>query len=281
MRNVPAPPRARTAGGSPVGRLIQHWRHARRKSQLALALEAGVSARHLGFLELGRSLPSREMVLLLADALDVPLRERNTLLVAAGYAPAYRQTGLTAPELGHAHRALRLILDHHEPFPAVVMDPHWNLILTNAGAGRFFQRLLPSPPAGPPNVVRLMFDPRGLRPFVENWEEAAGALLRRVHREALGGVPDDATTKLLEEVLAYPDVPRRWRTSESLGLTPPPLVAIRFRKDGLAMDWFSTVTTLGTPQDITLQEMRIECFFPATLQTEAAAQALADGSPLA
>lgn len=269
---------AARSGGSPVGRLIQHWRHARRKSQLALALEAGVSARHLGFLELGRSQPSREMVLLLADALDVPLRERNTLLVAAGYAPLYRETGLTAPELGHAHRALRLILDHHEPFPAVVMDPHWNLILTNAGADRFFARLLPSPPAGPPNVVRLMFDPLGLRPFVENWEEAAGALVRRVHREALGGVPDDATAQLLEEVLAYPDVPRRWRTPESLGLTPPPLVAIRFRKDGLAMDWFSTVTTLGTPQDITLQEMRIECFFPANAETEAAAHALADGS---
>jgi transcriptional regulator with XRE-family HTH domain len=263
-------------GASPVGRLIQAWRHSRRKSQLALALEAGISARHLGFLEVGRSQPSREMVLLLADALDVPLRERNTLLVAAGYAPLYRETGLTAPELGHAHKALRLILDHHEPFPAVVMDPHWNLILTNQGADRFFERLLPAPTVpGPPNVVRLMFDPQGLRPFVANWEEAAGALLRRVHREALGGVPDEVTERLLDEVLAFPDVPRRWRTPESLGLTPPPLVAIQFRKDELAMDWFSTVTTLGTPQDITLQEMRIECFFPANAETEAAAHALA------
>lgn len=265
---------ATRASASPVGRLIQHWRHVRRKSQLALALEAGVSARHLGFLEVGRSRPSREMVLLLADALDVPLRERNTLLIAAGFAPVYRETGLTAPELGHAHRALRLILDHHEPFPAVVMDPLWNLVLTNRGADRFFERLLPSPPAGPPNVVRLMFDPQGLRPFVANWEEAAGALLRRVHREALGGAPDEATGRLLEEVLAYPDVPRRWRTPESLGLTPPPLVAIQFRKGDLAMDWFSTVTTLGTPQDITLQELRIECFFPANAETEAAAHAL-------
>ena len=259
-----------------MGRLLQSWRHTRRKSQLALALEAGVSARHLGFLEVGRSLPSREMVLLLADALDVPLRERNTLLVAAGYAPVYRETGLTEPELGHARNALRLILDHHEPFPAVVMDRHWNLIETNRGAERFFARLLPaSPGAGPPNVVRLMFDPRGLRPFVANWEEAAGALIRRVHREALGGVPDDATARLLEEVLAFPDVPRRWLTPEALGVTPPPLVALRFRKDDLAMDYFSTVTTLGTPQDITLQEMRIECFFPANAATEAAA--LADG----
>jgi transcriptional regulator with XRE-family HTH domain len=262
-----------------VGRLIQHWRSVRRKSQLTLSLEAGVSARHLGFLELGRSQPSREMVLLLADALDVPLRERNTLLVAAGYAPLYRETGLTAPELGHARKALQLILDHHEPFPAVVMDPHWNLVQTNHGAERFFARLLPPSSDGrPPNVVRLMFDPQGLRPFVANWEEAAGALLRRVHREALGGVPDDETARLLEEVLSFPDVPRRWHTPESLGVTPPPLVAIRFRKDDLAMDYFSTVTTLGTPQDITLQEMRIECFFPANAETEAAAHALADGS---
>jgi transcriptional regulator with XRE-family HTH domain len=273
-----ATPPVRPTGASPVGRLIQHWRHVRRKSQLALSLEAGVSARHLGFLEVGRSSPSREMVLLLADALDVPLRERNTLLVAAGFAPVYRETGLTAPELGHARKALQLILDHHEPFPAVVMDPHWNLILSNRGADRFFERLLgPSAGgAGPPNVVRLMFDPRGLRPFVANWEEAAGALIRRVHREALGGVPDDATTRLLEEVLAFPDVPQRWSTPESLGLTPPPLVAIRFRKGDLAMDYFSTVTTLGTPQDITLQEMRIECFFPANADTEAAAHRMAE-----
>ena len=274
-----ATPRVRPSGASPVGKLIQHWRHVRRKSQLALSLEAGVSARHLGFLELGRSQPSREMVVLLADALDVPLRERNSLLVAAGYAPLYRETGLTAPELGHAQKALRLILDHHEPYPAVVMDPHWNLIQTNRGAERFFARLLPpSSSTSPPNVVRLMFDPQGLRPCVANWEEAAGALIRRVHREALGGVPDDATVQLLEEVLAYPDVPKRWRTPESLGLTPPPLVAIQFRKGDLAMDYFSTVTTLGTPQDITLQEMRIECFFPADARTEAAAHALAGES---
>src|SRR5262245_48999845 len=162
-----ATPRVRPAGASPVGKLIQHWRHVRRKSQLALALEAGVSARHLGFLELGRSQPSREMVVLLADALDVPLRERNSLLVAAGFAPLYRETGLTAPELGHARRALGMILEHHEPFPAVVMDPHWNLIQTNASAARFFAHLLaPAAPPSPANVVRLMFDPAGLRPHV-------------------------------------------------------------------------------------------------------------------
>ena len=151
-----ATPRARpAAAASAFGRLIQHWRHVRRKSQLALSLEAGVSARHLGFLEVGRSSPSREMVLLLADALDVPLRERNTLLVAAGYAPVYRETCLTAPELGHARKALQLILDHHEPFPAVVMDPLWNLVLTNRGAERFFTHLLPPASATDPPHPRL------------------------------------------------------------------------------------------------------------------------------
>ena len=135
----------------PVGRLIQHWRRVRRKSQLALALEAGVSARHLGFLEIGRSHPSREMVLRLAATLDVPLRERNALLLAAGFAPVYRESGLDAADMTHARRALEMILKHQEPYPAVVMDRHWNMSMTNQAAARFFSRLvdLPDGPTRP------------------------------------------------------------------------------------------------------------------------------------
>jgi transcriptional regulator with XRE-family HTH domain len=259
-----------------VGRLIQHWRRARRKSQLALALEAGVSARHLGFLEVGRSRPSRDMVVLLAETLDVPLRERNALLVAAGFAPLYRETGLAAPEMAQAQKALALILDHQEPYPAVVMDRHWNMVMTNAAAPRFFSRLVELPEGGPPpNVIRLMFSPDGLRPFVANWEAVAQALIHRVHREAVGGVPDAPTLQLLEEVLSYPGVPARWRSPDALAAAPSPWVDVRFRKGDLAMDFFSTVTTLGTPQDITLQELRIECFFPANTHTESEAQRLA------
>jgi hypothetical protein len=124
-----------------------------------------------------------------------------------------------------------------------------------------------------------MFDPAGLRPFVSNWEEVAESLIRRVHREAVGGVPDDATTALLEEVLSYPGVPARWRSPDPLAPAPAPYVAVCFRKGDLAMDYFSTVTTLGTPQDVTLQEMRIECFFPANERTEEAARRLADDAP--
>src|SRR5688572_22398795 len=135
---------------TPVGRLIQHWRHARKKSQLALALQAGISARHLGFLEIGRANPSREMLVLLAGVLDVPLRERNALLLAAGYAPLYRETGLEAPEMEHARKAVGLILQHQEPYPAVVMDRHWNLLRSNAAAERFFAQLITLPSGGPP-----------------------------------------------------------------------------------------------------------------------------------
>jgi transcriptional regulator with XRE-family HTH domain len=257
-----------------VGRLLQHWRRLRGKSQIALALQAGISARHLGFLEIGRANPSREMVVLLAGVLDVPLRERNGLLLAAGYAPIYAETGLDAPAMTQARKAVALILDHQEPYPAVVMDRHWNLLTTNAAATRFFARLLPGGAGSSPNVVRLMFDPEGLRPSVANWEAVAEALVQRVHREALGGVPDTTTRALLDEVLSYPGVPARWRSPDLLAPFPAPYVAVQFRKGDLAMDFFSTVTTLGTPLDVTLQEIRIECFFPAS---EATVDAVARG----
>jgi transcriptional regulator with XRE-family HTH domain len=260
---------------SPVGRLLQHWRRVRRKSQLVLALEAEVSPRHLGFVECGRSNPSRQMVLTLARALDVPLRERNTLLMAAGYAPVYRETGLAAPEMVQARKALDFILGRQEPHPAVVMDRHWNILMTNGAATRLFGMLIPAPPDGPANIMRLMFRPDGLRPFVANWDDAAGALVQRLHREAVGGVPDETTTRLLEEVLAYPGVPRQWRSAD-LTVAAQPFVPIAFRKDDLEMRYFSTVTTLGTPLDITLQEIRIECFHPADDATERKAHALAE-----
>jgi transcriptional regulator with XRE-family HTH domain len=253
---------------TPVGRLIQHWRHARKKSQLALALQAGVSARHLGFLEIGRANPSREMVMLLAGVLDVPLRERNALLLAAGYAPMYTETGLDAPEMEHARKAVAMILQHQEPYPAVVMDRHWNMLTCNSAAERFFSELVTLPTGGPPpNIIRLMFDPAGLRPFVANWEAVAEALVQRIHREALGGVPDLTTVALLEEVLGYPGVPARWGAPDLLAPFPKPYLPVQFRKGDLVRDFFSTVTTLGTPLDVTLQEIRIECFFPADEQT--------------
>lgn len=260
----------------PVGRLLRHWRRVRHQSQLALALEAGVSARHLSFVETGRARPSREMVLTLARTLEVPLREQNELLLAAGFAPAYRESDLDGPEMTAARRALDHILRHQEPHPAVVMDRHWNLLRTNGGAARLFGlfldlEALPSPV----NVLRLIFDPEGLRRFVVRWEELAPALLQRLHREALGGVLDEDAEDLLAELLARPGVPARWRTPD-LAAPPSPFVPVELDAgDGRRFRYFSTVTTLGTPRDVTLQEVRLECFFPADEATVALAEALA------
>lgn len=257
-----------------IGPLLRYWRTARSLSQLALAHEAEVSPRHLSFLETGRARPSRDMVVLLSNVLDVPLRERNAMLLAAGFAPVYRESRLDAPELGAVQTALQAILRQQEPFPAVVMNRHWDLLQGNQAAERFFGLLLDGHTVPEPmNVVRLMFDPQGLRPYVSNWEAVAETLLQRIHREAVGGVPDAATDRLLDEVLAYPDVPRQLRR---LNLAAPsvPVIPICFRKGKLAFDYFSAVTTLGTPQDVTLQELRIEAFFPADAATEARARAL-------
>jgi transcriptional regulator with XRE-family HTH domain len=253
------------------GDTLRHWRLARRLSQLTLATEAEISARHLSFLETGRAHPSREMVLLLAGVLDVPLREQNALLVAAGCAPVYRETALAAPELGQVRRALDLMLAQQEPYPALVVDRHWNVLRQNEGAHRLFQLFLDRDAAtvlGPPNAARLTFHPRGLRPYITNWEVLAGPLIQQIHREAVGGVPDEGTRPLLEELLAYPGVPARWRAPDPKAQSTP-LLALALRKDDLALQFFTTIATVGTPQDITLQELRVECFFPADEATEA------------
>ncbi len=271
--NVPVVTPHRT---SPVGALLQYWRKARRLSQLDLATQADVSARHLCFVETGRAKPSREMVLVLAESLNVPLRERNALLLAAGFAPVFEETPLDAPTMATVRAALDAILRHQEPFPAVVMNRGWDIVLANAAATRLFSFLLDgASPPGPANVIRLMFDPGGLRPTVRNWPAVARALLQRVQREVVCGVRDPNTSRLLDEVLAYPDVPELLRIVEVERLVIP-VIPVSFFKGDLELDFFSTVTTLGTPQDITLQELRIESFFPASANTEARARTFAE-----
>jgi len=261
--------RAVSVAVSPVGELLRHWRGVRRLSQMGLALEAATTARYVSFIESGRSQPSREMVLRLARVLDLPLRERNRLLLAAGYAPVYRELGLSADEAAAVRAALERLLAAHEPFPAVVMDRHWDVVSTNDAAAALFGWLLGErDDVGPANVIRLMFDPAGLRPHVRNWEAAAEALVQRVHREAVGGIPDPRTLALLDEALAYPGVPDEWLAPDfgRLGL---PVVPVEFEKDGLALAYFSTVTTFGTAQDAVLQELRVESFCPADERTAA------------
>ena len=232
-------------------------------SQLTLSTEAGVTPRHVSFVESGRANPSREMVLTLTRALQVPLRERNQVLLAAGYAPQYRETGLDDASMAQIRHALDRLLEHHEPHPAVVMDRHWNVLRTNTAADELFAWLLEGSDH-PPNVVRLMFGP--LRARVANWEQTAEALIQRVHREAVGGIPDPETVRLLDDVLALPGAPARWRTPDFSSGTLP-VLPVEFERADVRVSYFSMVTTVGTPQDITLQEIRVEAFFPADERT--------------
>lgn len=256
------PPQPRPlAPGANVGALLRHWRSARRLSQLALALRADTSSRHLSYVETGRSQPSREMVLRLADALDVPLRERNALLVAAGFAPVYVETGLAAPEMTHLRGAIDLILRHQEPYPAFVLDRHWNIRMANQAASRCTRFLLDAEP-NEQNMIRLVLHPDGLRPVLVNWEEIAEDLIRHLHNQIAASPTDERAKALLAEVLAYPGVPARWR-SRDVGAPATPLLTTFFRKGDVELRFFSTITTFGTPRDVTLEELHIECSFPA------------------
>lgn len=254
---------AKHPSGRTFGALLRHWRQLRGRSQLDLALGAGISARHLSFLETGRAAPSREMVSLLADVLNIPLRESNALLESAGFARIYTEMSLSDAEARVAREAVGLVLENQEPFPAVVMDRYWNILQANNAARRFFSTLLADATGEPPNnVLRLVFHPNWLKPYVTNWPAVASGLLIRVRREAVCGVVDQKTQELLDEILAYPGMSDRDR-SPGYAAEFSPIVTVNWCKGDLRANFFSTVTTLGTPQDIALQEIRIECFFPA------------------
>lgn len=264
-------------GRNAFGALLRQWRDRRRLSQLALAVEAEVSARHLSFIETGRAQPSRDMVLLLARVLEVPPRSQNELLTAAGYAAMFRETGLDSPELAQVHRALEFILRQQEPYPAMVVDGHWNILMSNGGASRLLDLFL-DPEAvmslGPPNAIRLTYHPRGLRPYIVNWEATAGALIQWLHRDRLRGIGGAETARLMEELLSYPDVPRQWRALD-LDASTAPFLAVELAKGDTRVAFFSTLTSLGVPYDITLEELRIESFFPADAESEALMRRLA------
>ena len=244
------------------GALLRRWRAVRHLSQLELALDADISTRHLSCVETGRAHPSREIVLRLAEALQVPLRERNALLLAAGYAPLYRDAGLDVPEVEAARGAMEFLMAQLEPNPVLVVDRYWNTLMMNAGAKRILA-LFPGCESGTPhNGPRLVFDPQGLRPFIENWEVVAARIIRRLQREAADNPSDETMKCFLEELLSYPDVPSRWRMLDLDG-TPPPFLTINYRWRNSTLRLFSALTTFGTPLDVALQELRIESLFPA------------------
>jgi transcriptional regulator with XRE-family HTH domain len=242
-------------------------------SQLDLALEAGVSARHLSFVETGKAQPSRDMVTRLADTLAVPLRDRNALLMAAGYAPEYPETSLGTPELAQVQRAVEFILEHQEPYPAFVLNRRWDVLMANRAAERVAGFL--GPVTSHANMLRQFFDPEALRAFVVNWEEVAGDLMRHLHDE-IAAAPSDAKARaLLDDVLRYPGIPATWRMRE-MGTAPPPLLTVVFRKHDRELRFFSTITRFGTPRDVTIDELRIECAFPADDSTAQLCRALSE-----
>jgi transcriptional regulator with XRE-family HTH domain len=226
-----------------------------------------VSQRHISFIESGRSVPGRQTLLHIAQALDIPLRDRNTLLLAAGYAPIYSEGAWNAPEMQSITKALERVLRQHEPFPAVVMDRYWYVTLKNDAAPRFFNCFIDLEKRKlPRNLLHLMFDPAGMRPYIANWEDVAAGLFQRVYRESVGRVVDEKTKELLETLQAYPDVKTEWRKPQSLSTLP--FIPISFVKKGKTLNFFSMVTTVGTPLSITAQELRMECLFPADEESE-------------
>jgi len=265
------------------GELLRSWRLTRRASQLELGMEAGVSARHISFIETGRANPSQEMVIILATVLDVPLRERNLLLHAAGYAPLYSETSLDDPQMAQLRRALELILENQEPFGAVVFDRHWDVVMVNAAYVRFTSLLFGSshnaaaplrvisPPR--PNLLHMLFDPARWRPFIANWDVVARSLISRVHREIVLE-RDPATRELLSAILSYPDVPKRW-SEPNFEAPQDVIIPIEMRFGDQTLRFFSTIATLGSPHDITLQELRIESFHPADEATADIARSVA------
>ena len=254
-----------------LGDLLRYWRDVRGVSQLDLSLEAGVSQRQISFIESGRSVPGRDTLLTLAQTLDVPLRERNALLLAAGYAPVYSEAPWNAQEMTSVVRALERVVRQHEPFPAIVMDRHWNVLMTNDAAPRFFDCFIDmAAREGPRNMLRLIFDPQGMRPFIADWETVSRSLLQRVYRESVGHTVDAGTRRLLDELLAYPDAPRDWKTHHGPSAAPTmPVIPLGFVHDGIVLRYFSMVTTVGAPQNAAAQELRLECMFPADDETEA------------
>jgi transcriptional regulator with XRE-family HTH domain len=245
----------------PVGLLLREWRAARRLSQLDLSLDANISARHLSCIETGKAQPSRTLLMRLADVLDMPLRERNALLRAGGYAPSYPETGLDTPAMGRINQAIDFILRQQEPYPAFLMNRHWDILATNAAAQRVNGFVLDGRPGKHANMLRAVFDPDDLRGAIANWDDVGGTLIGHLHALVAGAPTDTTARALLDEILAYPNVPSRWRLRD-LDSPPAPLLTTEFRHRGVTLSFFSTITTFGTPRDITIDGLHIESCFP-------------------
>jgi transcriptional regulator with XRE-family HTH domain len=251
----------------PVGELLRDWRLHRRLSQLDLSVETGISTRHLSFVETGRSRPSPELILRLAERLDVPLAERNTILLAGGYAPAYPSRELTGPDLAPIRTAVRQILDGHRPYPALLVDEHWQLVDANPAVGLLTAGAAPELLAPPVNVLRLSLHPEGMASRIVNLPEWRAHVLDRLRRQA-ATTNDPVLVDLYEELRGYPGGEDHGRSRAGSAAVVVPL---RYRHDGGELSFVSTTTVFGTALDVTVAGLAIEAFFPAD---EATAQAL-------
>lgn len=263
-----APPAVATPRQS-VGDLLRAWRAKRRLSQLEVGLTAGVSARHLSFIETGRARASAELLVALADVLDMPLRERNTLLLAAGFAPRYPQTDLGAPNMAAMQQAITRVLDAHDPLPGIALDRLGDIVVANRAAQRLVGVVPPELMQPAPNVFRLGLHPRGLAGFTANFEDWGRHLLRELQRLADGSLDADAAA-LLDEVRAYPNVQALLRTPAALPRTPQLLVPCVLDIAGQRLSFFTTLATFGSPRDVTLAELTVELFYPSDEATGAA-----------
>jgi transcriptional regulator with XRE-family HTH domain len=256
-----------TAGArAPIGEMLRGWRRRRSLSQLELALEADVSSRHVSFLETGRARPSREMVLRLAEHLDIPLRERNGLLLAAGFAPLYAERSLDEPQMAPVHQALDRFLRAHEPYPAVVLDRHYNLVSSNDATRTLTDAVAPELLEPPANALRVTLHPRGMAPRILNLEEWSAHLLHRLRRQA-ALTADPELDRLHDELSRYPGV--CLEAPQDAGSRSDIVLPLRFRAGDRELAFFSTVSTFGTAVDITLDELIIEAFYPANAATAA------------
>jgi len=259
-----------------AGELLREWRQRRRLSQLDLACEAQVSTRHLSFVETGRARPSRALILQLADLLQLPLRERNRLLLAGGFAPQFPERDIRSPELAQAQAAVQRVLDAHEPFPALAVDRHWNLLLHNRCAGQLLNACSAHLLQPPVNVLRLSLHPEGLAPLIINLGEWRRYLLKRLRR-LVAESGDAVLAALLQELDAYPSLPDEDRFRALDPTLPDIAVLLRIRSAAGELALFSTITLFGTPMDITLAELAVEAFFPADAATADRLRMLAAG----
>jgi transcriptional regulator with XRE-family HTH domain len=268
-----------TSKRTALGDLVRYWRRVRAMSQLNLAAAAGTTPRYMSFVETGRAQPSREMVLRLATALDVPLRDRNGLLLAGGYAPIYPEHDIDHPAVERVMAALDRVLEQHAPYPAVVMNRRWDVVRVNTGATRLFGRLCaPEPMPDPANVLQLMLEPGPVRAAVENWDEVAPSLLERARREAVGGVMDLTTAELVQRIRTGADAAVFAAAPRSI--TPlVPVVDVHFAYGDVTLRWFSIISTVGTPVDVIAQELRLEAFFPSDDETAARWDGISAASP--